>query len=179
MAFVCLKHSRRDSRKQKFHVKHSETLFAMHTSRAKLEASPSRCTLPLLGPAESRRALFPWSKQVKNYFQPHEFKCRCKRPECDAPPMRPAFLQKLNALRHEWGEPLAISSGSRCAFWNAKVGGSGRSQHMAGNAADIIMRPQDAAHFAELASRIGMGGVAIGKNFVHVDDGPKRTWSYV
>lgn len=115
---------------------------------------------------------------MKNYFLSREFQCRCKRPDCDAPPMRPEFLHKLNTLRHEWGEPLSISSGVRCAFWNTKVGGSARSQHLDGNAADIIMHPRHAEDFAMLAEKCGFGGIAIGKNFVHVDDGPKRTWRY-
>lgn len=114
-----------------------------------------------------------------NYFSEREFKCRCGRKECDAPKARPEFLKKLNAVREAWGSPLAISSGSRCAYWNAKVGGSKNSQHLHGNAADIIMHPKDAEKFASLAMAMGLGGVAIGQNFVHLDDGPKRTWTYV
>lgn len=114
---------------------------------------------------------------MRQYFAPKEFKCRCGRKECDATAMKPLFLAKLEALRHEWGEPLVVSSGARCPFWNKECRGSPRSQHLMGNAADLIVPKAKQAAFVELA--VAMNLVAVpGPGFVHVDDGPKRTWTY-
>lgn len=44
----------------------------------------------------------------------------------------------LEPLRQHVGEPVEISSGYRCPALNAKVGGSSTSQHMKGEAADIV-----------------------------------------
>ena len=57
-------------------------------------------------------------------FRTNEFKCRCRRADCDARPMDAAFIAKLQALRDEWGRPLIITSGARCSHWNTKVGGA-------------------------------------------------------
>ena len=114
---------------------------------------------------------------MRQYFQAKEFQCRCGRAECDASAMKPIFVAKLNALRHVWGEPLVVSSGARCPFWNKQVGGSPRSQHLLGNAADLIVPKAKHAAFVELATACNLVAVA-GTGFVHVDDGPKRTWTY-
>lgn len=43
----------------------------------------------------------------------------------------------LEPVRMEWGKPLRINSGYRCAALNKVVGGSPRSYHLRGQAADI------------------------------------------
>lgn len=44
----------------------------------------------------------------------------------------------LQPIRDKWGKPLFVSSGYRCEALNKKVGGSKTSQHLYGEAADII-----------------------------------------
>ena len=49
------------------------------------------------------------------------------------------FIEKvLDPIRERYGSPLRISSGYRCKKLNDAVGGSKTSQHMNGEAADLI-----------------------------------------
>jgi uncharacterized protein YcbK (DUF882 family) len=113
-------------------------------------------------------------------FRASEFRCRCRRPDCDAQAMARPFLVKLQALRDAYGKSLFVTSGARCPHWNRMVGGASHSQHLYGIAADL--QPEDPADLpllASLAEKVGMGGVGEAKNFIHVDDGPQgRRWTY-
>ena len=44
----------------------------------------------------------------------------------------------LDNLRDGWGRPIIVTSGYRCTELNAAVGGAHNSQHLKGQAADII-----------------------------------------
>ena len=44
----------------------------------------------------------------------------------------------LDKLRSEWGRPIIVTSGYRCKELNAAVGGARYSQHLKGQAADIV-----------------------------------------
>lgn len=44
----------------------------------------------------------------------------------------------LDGLRSEWGRPIIVTSGYRCKELNAAVGGTRNSQHLKGQAADIV-----------------------------------------
>ena len=46
-------------------------------------------------------------------------------------------MEKLDAIREEYGMPLYITSGYRCPELNKKVDGKEKSQHLNGQAADI------------------------------------------
>ncbi len=89
------------------------------------------------------------------------------------------FLEKLDELRDRWGRPMVITSGLRCRWWNEKVKGAKRSQHLVGKAVDIRATSNQAQAIAALAQALGFGGVEIGKGFIHVDTGPKRDWVYL
>ncbi len=54
----------------------------------------------------------------------------------------------LDPLRRQFGKPIYVNSGYRCPQLNKLVGGSVRSQHMRGEAADI--RAQDMAALTNL-----------------------------
>lgn len=101
-------------------------------------------------------------------FSRAEFACRdgCGR---DYPV--PVLVAVLQAMRDAKGRPLRVVSGIRCADHNERVGGSRRSQHIAGRAADV---PAGYASVAEwkAAGAIGIG-VRRGK-VVHVDVRPDR-----
>lgn len=114
------------------------------------------------------------------HFKAREFACRCGREDCNAPAMDPGFVEKLEMLREKWGRPLIVTSGVRCEFWNAKIGGAPKSQHKLGRAADLrVADRNEALSLHALAETLGFGGVEIGKGFIHVDTGPKRHWTYV
>ena len=44
----------------------------------------------------------------------------------------------LDKLRDGWGGPIIVTSGYRCKELNAAVGGARNSQHLKGQAADIV-----------------------------------------
>ena len=44
----------------------------------------------------------------------------------------------LDKLRDGWGRPIIVTSGYRCKELNAAVGGARNSQHLKGQAADIV-----------------------------------------
>ena len=113
-------------------------------------------------------------------FLKAEFRCRCKRKDCDAAAMDPAFMRRLQAVRDEWGRPLVPTSGARCVWHNEKVGGATGSQHVLGRAADFSFRSHsEVAAFVSLAEKHGFGGIGTGIRLVHIDDGPPgRRWTY-
>lgn len=116
----------------------------------------------------------------KSYFSAHELRCRCNRPDCDAKPMKVGIVMKANALRALYGKPLHPSSGRRCLFWNKHEGGSPKSQHPEGNAIDFLeYNRAEQDKIAELAEKVGCGGIGLYDWGVHIDDGPAgRRWNY-
>lgn len=115
------------------------------------------------------------------YFRPAEFDCRCKRGiACNAAPMNPEFLQKLDALREHWGAPLSPTSGRRCKYRNDQEGGAPMSQHLLGNACDFMFDcPGEARHFAAMAEKFGFTGIGLGSHMVHIDNRTEPAhWTY-
>lgn len=83
---------------------------------------------------------------MKNYFQLSEFLRSSKAralsfdnlPSFEAVDNLRALRDNvLNPLREEYGQPIIVTSGYRCARLNAAVGGVANSQHLLGQAADI------------------------------------------
>lgn len=106
------------------------------------------------------------------YFTTAEFACKCGRAECDAPKtVNGDLLARLNQLRQRVGHPLRVTSGLRCAVWNTQVGGVGDSEHMTGEAADIVVA-NGAERFALLAANWDgtvplFNRVGVGATFIH------------
>lgn len=75
--------------------------------------------------------------QLSSNFKRDEFKCNCG--ECKANTVDAELLQVLQRLRDEFGKSITITSGNRCKAYNEKVGGSDKSQHLLGRAADIVV----------------------------------------
>lgn len=117
---------------------------------------------------------------LTKHFRKSEMRCRCRREDCDAVPMKIPFLNKLEALRVAWDREISPTSAARCSMWNQKVGGAPDSQHLVGNAADFFFsEPTDAIKFAILAAKCGFGGIGTGRHLVHVDDrGFDARWQY-
>lgn len=119
---------------------------------------------------------------MARYFKVSEFRCKCGREDCDAPPMRKDLLEKLEALREEWGQPLRPTSGTRCKLRNddPSVKGAPKSEHLFGNAVDFYFSsPKDLERFVSLAEKFGFTGIGHGNGKVHIDcrKYPAR-WTY-
>ena len=114
---------------------------------------------------------------------PKLYRCSCNRPECDAPPPSDLLLSTLEMLRFHVGQPMIVTSGPRCAFWNDHEKGEKDSEHLAGDGADVAAS-DGAARYRLLAACFlaGVGRIGVGKDFVHVGVARNRptdvVWTY-
>lgn len=106
------------------------------------------------------------------YFSDYELQCHGNDCDGGAYKMNPVLLQKLDWIREACGGPLKLSCAYRCPSHNYEVGGVPSSQHLLGNAADVLVPDfltiEQLAWYAEQA---GMDGIGIYYNsgFVHMD----------
>lgn len=89
----------------------------------------------------------------------------------------------LQVLRDELKAPITINSGYRSPKHNFNVGGASRSQHLLGNASDIVVdgyTPKEVAIVIEELIKEGkmkQGGLKAYQSFVHYDiRGVKSRW---
>ena len=106
------------------------------------------------------------------YFSEAETQCHCG---CGGNKVNPLLLEKLDELREMIGGPLELSCAYRCPEHNAEVGGEPNSQHLLGNAADVLVPDFDHCNtvdqLAWYAEQVGFDGIGIypEDEFVHVD----------
>ena len=87
------------------------------------------------------------------------------------------LIRILEAVRARLGRPMKVNSGYRSPEYNHSIGGSKRSQHKLGKAADIHINSQEEGEEIEkLAREYGIGGVGRYNTFIHLDTGPTRFW---
>lgn len=100
-------------------------------------------------------------------------KTRCKCGRCDSNSMQQRIIDLFQALRDKVGKPITPTSGMRCAAWNQHEGGTPKSQHLYGNALDLL-NPSgyDTDQFAEAALSVGITAVGRYKNRIHIDGRP-------
>lgn len=105
------------------------------------------------------------------YFDASEFICKCGRAECDAlKKISPVLEQKLDALRARLHRPLVVTSGLRCEYWNAKVGGVLPSAHVSGTAVDLACSTsRERFELASAALAVGFLRFGVKKGMFHVD----------
>jgi zinc D-Ala-D-Ala carboxypeptidase len=91
-------------------------------------------------------------------------------------------MWQLEAMRHALGDqPLTISSGFRSISCNQSVGGASNSQHLYGNAADLV-GVHSLCRMAQAARNHGFGGI-FGPGYpdhndhTHLDIRTSNTWS--
>ena len=107
-------------------------------------------------------------KKLSDNFKLNEFACS---DGSDAVFVSPELVTVLQKIRVKFGKPVHINSAFRTAVKNKAVGGSPKSQHMYGLAADIHIdgvSPKEIASYAETLLK-NTGGIGIYDSFVHVD----------
>lgn len=114
------------------------------------------------------------------HFTEKELACKCGK--CDLQ-MKPSFMIKLEALRDTCDFPFIVTSAARCPEYNKKIGGAKNSQHIYGNAVDILIRDERAYKIISLARRAGLNGIGISQmgaqRFIHLDGRENfALWSY-
>lgn len=105
-------------------------------------------------------------------------------PCCGDRGMIDSFLDDLNALRHEFGKPMIVSSGYRCRRYNEKMVYT--QTHSSGKAVDIKITNPDAHELTKLAFKHGFMGIGWNqkgdreKRFIHLDKARNKPaiWSY-
>lgn len=115
--------------------------------------------------------------QLSKNFKSTEFDCNGKGC-CSATPIAAELVTILQNVRDHFDVPVSLNCGYRCPVHNAETKGASKtSQHMKGNAADIVVKgvhPVRVARYIEtipgFAGRIGCyTWDDKGKGFVHVD----------
>ena len=103
-------------------------------------------------------------------FQAKEFMCHDGNPY-----MRYDYrlILLLQNLRDFIRTPIQIVSGYRTPDYNTKMGGSPKSQHMLGKAADIKIKGYVPREVGIIAGKLGFRGIGVyiynGCEFTHVD----------
>lgn len=83
-------------------------------------------------------------------------------------------LDRLQALRDQFGRPLVLTSAYRAPEHNAKVSTTGTTgPHTTGRAVDIkAVDARTRYLIVTLAIELGFTGIGIAKTFIHLDDVP-------
>lgn len=115
-------------------------------------------------------------KSLSRNFKVKEFKCN---DSSDTVLISSELVEVLQQVRDHFGKPVKINSAYRTTAYNKKIGGSSRSQHCQGTAADICISGVDplkiALYVASLPYFAAHGGIgyysrpSITAGFVHVD----------
>lgn len=114
--------------------------------------------------------LLPYRLRPGHKLSPHfaeaEFACRC----CGMVRVNIRLVHMLEQMREQLGgKPVVITSGYRCAAHNRAVGGAQQSQHLLGNAADIVVANVASNEVAAVSEKIGFPGLGRYAGFTHVD----------
>lgn len=125
---------------------------------------------------------------MAKYFRDDEFRCRCARPECDAPTFPGALLlERMDAWRERYGHPIVVTSGARCAFWNVHEGGKKDSGHLTADEVDVrCLNSRERYELLEAAfspTRLFLR-LGLGRTFLHVgvsarpEHAQRVAWTY-
>lgn len=81
------------------------------------------------------------------------------------------YLQRIRGIAQA---PIIINSGYRTLTYNKKVGGAKHSYHMSGRAFDIRCVSHSPTSLAQIAEQIGVKGIILYKNFLHIDSRERK-----
>lgn len=109
--------------------------------------------------------------RISPHFTADELAC----PHCGACFVTEALVAALEQLRSIVGHPIAVRSGYRCPQHNHHVGGAEDSQHVYGQAADLVQPVSE--HDAQSAGFRGLG--LYRGRVIHVDTRRRpASWVY-
>jgi hypothetical protein len=103
-------------------------------------------------------------------FSVKEFECKCGK--CEETLINLDHVQRLQQLRDDLGCSITINSAYRCLAHNTAIDGEKNSQHMKGNATDIVvdgMTPDEVADSCEKFDGLGRYNT-----FTHLDSRGRR-----
>ena len=99
-------------------------------------------------------------------FKISEFACKDGSDKILIDDKLAALLQDIS---NHFGKAVNITSAYRTSSYNARVGGSANSLHVQGKAADISISGVSPREIARYAESLGVKGIGLYSNFVHVD----------
>ncbi len=111
------------------------------------------------------------------YFEIEEFDCSATGRNA----MNPAFLERIDELRHRCNFPFLITSGYRAETHPIEAEKSKPGTHSNGIAADIaVSNGADRYKLLTTALQMGFTGIGVAKTFIHVDDRKSApvVWTY-
>ena len=120
------------------------------------------------------------NEMVSLNFSRDEFACAC----CGKADIDPDLVRRLQEVRGLLGLPMKVTSGVRCSFHNAGVGGSKNSSHLEGNSTAVDIACGNSSYRQKLlaAAFQVFDRVGIAKTFIHLDCDPGKTagvcWLY-
>jgi zinc D-Ala-D-Ala carboxypeptidase len=111
------------------------------------------------------------------YFKIEEFDCSATGRNA----MNPAFLERIDELRHRCNFPFLITSGYRAETHPIEAEKPKPGTHSKGIAADIaVSNGADRYKLLTTALQMGFTGIGVAKTFIHVDDRKSApvVWTY-
>lgn len=120
--------------------------------------------------------------QLSPNFKSNEFACKGKGC-CSKVFIDEGLVEYCQKIRDHFGKAVTINSGYRCEKHNKAVGGASKSNHVAGMAADIVVKDVKPAEVAKYAESIGILGIGLYETkkdgyFVHIDTRTKKAFWY-
>lgn len=79
------------------------------------------------------------------------------------------LVELLQRIRDHFDRKITVTSGCRCERYNKEVGGSPKSQHLYGRAADIVVEDVPANIVQELLDGWDVPGLGYYDDFTHLD----------
>lgn len=112
-------------------------------------------------------------------FTEAEFRCR----HCGKQEMKPEFMERLQALRNAYRQPMPITSGYRCPDHPVEKAKPTPGMHATGLACDVGLQGAEAHELLRMAMQLGFTGIGVqqkgASRFIHLDLRQHPTiWSY-